>query len=36
MSKNGETLNFVDSNLRLEGMRLSAREKKDHHELSVR
>ena len=28
MSKNEETLSFVDSNLRLEGMKLSAREKK--------
>ena len=28
MSKNEETLSFVDSNLRLEGMKLSVREKK--------
>ncbi|MBF1034523.1 MAG: hypothetical protein HXL10_00425 [Candidatus Nanosynbacter sp.] len=27
MSKNEEILSFVDSNLRLEGMRLSSREK---------
>ena len=27
MSRNEEILNFVDSNLRLEGMKLSAREK---------
>lgn len=28
MSKNEETLSFVDSNLRLEGMKLSMRERK--------